>query len=215
MHAAQPQVLVNSRVSCQQAATPAVHVARVKLCVRGSGRLPHARPLLGLSRGAVTRPDGSVLNTCPASVLAEILRFLKRCYWPFAWTTAPAAPAAPSGNAGADLASGGFANAAQARPAGAFRVCTILSANFSMPSRTRDCDASGRNMRRCVPLGAHQVRVAVRQRRLHALCMRAWAGCSAHARGRVGVAGFQVSAAKGALHLIIRTAVTCMHPVHG
>ena len=121
--------------------------------MNGSGRLPHARPLLGLSRGAVTRPDGSVLNTCPASVLAEILRFLKRCYWPFAWTTAPAAPAAPSAGAGAGLASGsgvglkaaapaapsagagaglasgGFANAAQARLAGACRVCPAHGIN--------------------------------------------------------------------------------------
>jgi len=72
-------------------------------------------PLLGLSRNAVTRPDGSVLNTCPAAVLAEILRFLKRCYWPFAWDTAPAGGDSDAANGGGALANGGFANAAQAR----------------------------------------------------------------------------------------------------
>ena len=71
-----------------------------------------------------------MLNTCPASVLAEILRFLKRCYWPFAWTTGPAAPAARGGDAGAGLANGGFANAAQARfPCArrAFETCLRMS----------------------------------------------------------------------------------------
>jgi hypothetical protein len=72
-------------------------------------------PLLGLSRNAVTRPDGSVLNTCPAAVLAEILRFLKRCYWPFAWDTAPAAGGGAAADGSGALANGGFANAAQAR----------------------------------------------------------------------------------------------------
>lgn len=54
-----------------------------------------------------------MLNTCPAATLAEILRFLKRCYWPFAWTTAPAAAPAGAADGGAALANGGFANAAQ------------------------------------------------------------------------------------------------------
>ncbi|KAL4431445.1 hypothetical protein ABPG75_006701 [Micractinium tetrahymenae] len=40
---------------------------------------------LPLPRAAVVRPDGTVLNTCSTDALAEMLRFLKRCFWPFAW----------------------------------------------------------------------------------------------------------------------------------
>ena len=30
-------------------------------------------------------PDGAILNTCSSSVLVEVLRYLKRAYWPFPW----------------------------------------------------------------------------------------------------------------------------------
>ncbi|KAL4421748.1 hypothetical protein ABPG77_009731 [Micractinium sp. CCAP 211/92] len=62
-----------------------------------------ARPrvaALPLSRSAVVRPDGTVLNTCSTDALAEMLRFLKRCFWPFAW------------DSGAGIG-GGFAGAAK------------------------------------------------------------------------------------------------------
>ncbi len=48
-------------------------------------RLPTASALPGLSRDMVTRPDGTVLNTCSTDALVEMLRFLKRAYWPFGW----------------------------------------------------------------------------------------------------------------------------------
>ncbi len=54
----------------------------------------------------VTRPDGSLLNTCSSDVLAEMLRFLKRAYWPFPWQ---------SGGGGAGGGSGGFVGAAKVR----------------------------------------------------------------------------------------------------
>ena len=48
-------------------------------------RLPTASALPGLSREMVTRADGTVLNTCSTDALVEMLRFLKRAYWPFGW----------------------------------------------------------------------------------------------------------------------------------
>ena len=33
----------------------------------------------------VTRPDESVLNTCTSDALIQMLRHLKRAYWPFTW----------------------------------------------------------------------------------------------------------------------------------
>jgi len=49
----------------------------------------------------VTRADGGVLNTCSSDVLVEMLRFLKRAYWPFPWQGTP------------DNAGGGFLSAAR------------------------------------------------------------------------------------------------------
>lgn len=33
----------------------------------------------------ITRPDGSLLNTCTSDAIVQMLRHLKRAYWPFAW----------------------------------------------------------------------------------------------------------------------------------
>ena len=48
----------------------------------------------------VTRPDGTVLNTCSTDVLVEMLRFIKRAYWPFGWQS------------GTGPSAGGFTSAA-------------------------------------------------------------------------------------------------------
>ncbi|CAL8467605.1 g7143 [Coccomyxa elongata] len=63
-------------------------------------RLPKAEVIPGLNRHMVTRADGRVLNTCSSDVLVEMLRFLKRAYWPFPWQSTP------------DNATGGFLSAA-------------------------------------------------------------------------------------------------------
>ncbi len=63
-------------------------------------RLPQAEVIPGLNRHMVTRADGRVLNTCSSDVLVEMLRFLKRAYWPFPWQSTP------------DNATGGFLSAA-------------------------------------------------------------------------------------------------------
>lgn len=63
-------------------------------------RLPQAEVIPGLNRAMVTRADGSMLNTCSSDVLVEVLRFLKRAYWPFPWQSTP------------DNATGGFTSAA-------------------------------------------------------------------------------------------------------
>ncbi|KAI7836487.1 hypothetical protein COHA_009639 [Chlorella ohadii] len=68
----------------------------VKVDCRDLGRPPVPQILPGVRRASVVRSDGTVLNTCTSEALAEVLRFLKRCYWPFAW----------------DFNSGGFASAA-------------------------------------------------------------------------------------------------------
>ena len=48
----------------------------------------------------VMRPDGTVLNTCSTDVLVEMLRFIKRAYWPFGWQS------------GTGPSAGGFTSAA-------------------------------------------------------------------------------------------------------
>ena len=50
-------------------------------------RLPVAEILPGMGRASVMAPDGSMLNTCATDVLIEVLRYLKRAYWPFPWET--------------------------------------------------------------------------------------------------------------------------------
>lgn len=48
-------------------------------------RLPRAEILPGMGRDSVVAPDGSIINTCATEVLVEVLRYLKRAYWPFPW----------------------------------------------------------------------------------------------------------------------------------
>lgn len=62
-----------------------------------------------MTRRMLTRPDGSLLNTCTSDAIIQILRFLKRAYWPFAWDTSQGL-AADSRGLGIG---GGFAGAAQ------------------------------------------------------------------------------------------------------
>ncbi|GAB4816397.1 hypothetical protein N2152v2_003443 [Parachlorella kessleri] len=62
------------------------------------GAMPQGELLWGLGRTAVLASDGTVLNTCSSDTLVEVLRFLKRAYWPFPW----------------DSRSGGFVGAAEA-----------------------------------------------------------------------------------------------------
>ncbi len=40
-----------------------------------------------MTRNMVLQPDGSVLNTTTSEALVELLRHLKRAYWPFPWDT--------------------------------------------------------------------------------------------------------------------------------
>ena len=63
-------------------------------------RVPTVTALPELSRDMVTRPDGTVLNTCSTDVLVEMLRFIKRAYWPFGWQS------------GTGPSAGGFTSAA-------------------------------------------------------------------------------------------------------
>lgn len=69
-----------------------------------------AEPLTGLSRETAITVDGTVLNTCSSDALVEMLRFLKRSFWPFPWET-PAGPGPRLRNRG--LEAGGFLGAAQ------------------------------------------------------------------------------------------------------
>lgn len=48
-------------------------------------RIPSYTVLPGMTRRMVTRPDGSLLNTCTSDAIIQMLRHLKRAYWPFAW----------------------------------------------------------------------------------------------------------------------------------
>lgn len=57
----------------------------VRVSLRGQGVLPLLEPLPGITRASAALPSGEVLNTVSFEALAEILRFLKRAYWPFAW----------------------------------------------------------------------------------------------------------------------------------
>ncbi|PSC74794.1 hypothetical protein C2E20_2429 [Micractinium conductrix] len=59
----------------------------IKIDCRDLGAPPRAE-VLPLPRDAVVRSDGTVLNTCSTEALAELLRHLKRCFWPFAWEEA-------------------------------------------------------------------------------------------------------------------------------
>ena len=69
-----------------------------------------AEILPGMGRASVMAPDGSILNTCASDVLVEVLRYLKRAYWPFPWESGV-------GDRGAGEWAGGsgFMGAAQVR----------------------------------------------------------------------------------------------------
>ncbi len=62
-----------------------------------------------MTRRMITKPDGSLLNTCTSDAIIQILRFLKRAYWPFAWDSSQGL-AADSRGLGIG---GGFADAAK------------------------------------------------------------------------------------------------------
>lgn len=66
-----------------------------------------------MTRRMITQPDGSLLNTCTSDAVIQMLRFLKRAYWPFAWDSSQGL-AADSRGLGIG---GGFADAAQVIPA--------------------------------------------------------------------------------------------------
>lgn len=72
-------------------------------------RIPTFVLLPGMTRRMLTRPDGTLLNTCTSDAIIQILRFLKRSYWPFAWDSSQGL-AADSRGLGIG---GGFAGAAQ------------------------------------------------------------------------------------------------------
>ena len=67
----------------------------------------------------LTRPDGSLLNTCTSDAIIQMLRFLKRAYWPFAWDSSQGL-AADSRGLGIG---GGFAAAAKV----CLHLCCCLS----------------------------------------------------------------------------------------
>ena len=67
----------------------------------GCCRLPAAQALPAMTRRMVLQPDGSMLNTCTSDALVEILRYLKRAFWPFPWTTGMMDGMRPGGFAGA------------------------------------------------------------------------------------------------------------------
>ncbi|KAK9816720.1 hypothetical protein WJX72_004217 [[Myrmecia] bisecta] len=80
----------------------------VRMECRDFNRLPQASVLHGMTRASLLRPDGSITNTCTSAALVEMLRFLKRAYWPFPWQTSPV------DRQQAGIATGGgFAGAAQ------------------------------------------------------------------------------------------------------
>ncbi len=70
-------------------------------------RLPVAEALPALTREAVMRADGSIVNTCSSTALVEVLRYLKRSFWPFPWQS----PLHPNETPGS-LGDGGFQGAA-------------------------------------------------------------------------------------------------------
>lgn len=73
-------------------------------------RIPTFVILPGMTRRMITKPDGSLLNTCTSDAIIQILRFLKRAFWPFAWDSSQGL-AADSRGLGTG---GGFAAAAKA-----------------------------------------------------------------------------------------------------
>lgn len=72
-------------------------------------RIPTFDLLPGMTRSMLTRPDGSLVNTCTSDAIVQILRFLKRAYWPFAWDSSQGL----AGDSRGLGIGGGFASAAQ------------------------------------------------------------------------------------------------------
>lgn len=72
-------------------------------------KIPTFDLLPGMTRSMLTRPDGSLLNTCTSDAIIQILRFLKRAYWPFAWDSSQGL----AGDSRGLGIGGGFASAAQ------------------------------------------------------------------------------------------------------
>ena len=66
------------------------------------------------------------LNTCTSDALAELLRHLKRSYWPLPWDTSPSS--VPTGSSKDDLMShGGFRPAAKVRSKYVGRIAPLLA----------------------------------------------------------------------------------------
>lgn len=105
--------------------------------------LPSLVPLSGMSRAQAVGPDGSVLNTCSADALAELLRQLKRAYWPFAWDTRVDSPA--DGGAGSH---GGFRCAALAQVLPC--CCRESSCRWQTPAGMVLCLVPCRDLRACL-----------------------------------------------------------------
>ena len=95
-------------------------------------RIPTFVLLPGMTRRMLTRPDGTLLNTCTSDAIIQILRFLKRAYWPFAWDSSQGL-AADSRGLGIG---GGFAGAAQVLPRDweLLRPC-LFDRGFAMVAR--------------------------------------------------------------------------------
>lgn len=72
-------------------------------------KIPTFDLLPGMTRSMLTRPDGSLVNTCTSDAIVQILRFLKRAYWPFAWDSSQGL----AGDSRGLGIGGGFASAAQ------------------------------------------------------------------------------------------------------
>jgi len=86
----------------------------VRLDAASYASVPRPVVLPGLTRAALLDEGGRVLNTNSADALAEVLRGLKRPFWPFPWdVTADAAPGLEAGGLGYG-SRGGFAGAARA-----------------------------------------------------------------------------------------------------
>ena len=64
-----------------QAAAPAPRAEPIS----NLARLPELEVLPGLDRSMVLSPSGAPLNLCSWDALVQLLRFLKRAYWPAAW----------------------------------------------------------------------------------------------------------------------------------
>ncbi|CAG9463334.1 unnamed protein product [Pedinophyceae sp. YPF-701] len=106
---------------------------------------PTARPAPGFTREALVAADGRVANTCTTDALCEVLRTLKRAFWPFAWESNVAAD--PTG------AQGGFEAAARTALEGDDDATTEAISRFAKYRLKRGIYTStgAGDLRRCVP----------------------------------------------------------------